>query len=425
MSHSKIKLSNGLTVITAPLAETKAVTVLVYIPVGSRFEKKDNNGVSHFIEHLMFKGTKRRPSSTDITKELDAVGAEFNAFTGKEYTGYYIKAAAEHIELAFDVLSDMLFASVFDQAEIDKERGVILEEINMYEDNPLMYVDNIFENIVYQDHPLGRLIIGPREVIKNVARKNILTYRDTFYSPRNMFITVAGKCTTSQVGRLSKKYFGQRAATFKKTAFTKFRSKQAAPRVSIMRKDTEQIQLCLGFPAYGLTDKRLAALTLLSVVLGGNMSSRLFVSVREKHGLAYFVKAAAEAYQDTGSFIVQAGLDKKRLHQAISLIMEELKKVCDRGVTNHELATAKDFVRGKLVLGLEDSEAVADWFGKQQMLLGKLETPEQKLKKLDRVTADQIKKVANEVFDDSKINLAVIGPFDSDKQFMPLLRFAK
>ena len=284
-----------------------------------------------------------------------------------------------------------------------------------------MYVDNIYENEAYAGHPLGQLIIGPREVIKTVPRKKIIAYRDRFYAPSNMTMTVAGKCDIASVKKLAKKYFGGKEKPIVRRGAKKFKITQKAPRVGLMYKETEQVQLCLGFPSYGLADERINALYLLAIILGGNMSSRLFVSVREKHGLAYFIKAGAEAYQDIGSFVVQAGLDRSRIEQAIRLILSELVKIRDEGVTDHELQTAKDFLKGKLALGLEDSEQVADWYGKQQLLLGTLLTPEQRIKRLYAVTQKDVRTAARDIIRQQRLNLAVIGPYKDKHYFERLL----
>jgi len=417
------KLKNGLTLITAPLKETKAVTILVLLPVGSRYEAKNINGVSHFIEHLIFKGTKKRPTSLDISKELDSVGAEFNAFTGKDHTGYYIKVAAENIELAFDILSDILFNSVFDSQEITKERGVIVEEINMYHDNPLIYLPALFERTVFGDSSLGRLISGPKKVIRNISRQQILNYKNKFYCPNKMIVTVAGSFSKAKVNSLIKKYFGPSQARKTKSVFPKIKVKQTKPQINLMFKKTEQVQLGLGFPAYSIFDQRIYPLYLLAVILGGNMSSRLFTIVREKYGLAYYIKTDIGGYQDTGSFLIQAGLDKNRVEQALSLILAELKKVKEVGVTAKELKSAKEFLKGKLVLELEDSESVADWYGKQELLLNKMNTPAERLKKIFAVNQNQIKKVAQDLIQEQKLNLAVIGPFKKKEEFVKLLKF--
>lgn len=420
---SKTKLQNGLKLILAPLRETKAVTVLVLLPVGSRYEAKNINGVSHFIEHLMFKGTKKRPTSLDISKALDSVGAEYNAFTAKDHTGYYVKAAADKIELAFDILSDMIFNSVFSADEIEKERGVIIEEINMYQDNPMIYLGALFEEVVFSGSSLGWLISGPKKVIKDISRDQILDYKNKFYQPAKMIVAVSGNFNEKKVNELTKKYFGENFGHQNSFSFIKTKIKQAKPKVNLVYKNTEQVQIGLGFPSYSIFDQKIMPLYLLAVILGGNMSSRLFTTVREKHGLAYYIKADFAAYQDTGAFLIQAGLDKKRVNQAIKLILAELKQIKNSGITAKELESAKEFLKGKLVLELEDSENVADWYGKQELLLNKILSPDQKLKKIMAVTAEQIQNVAKEIILEKKLNLILIGPFKNSKPFLKLLKF--
>ncbi|MDD5109989.1 MAG: pitrilysin family protein [Patescibacteria group bacterium] len=421
--YKKIQIPNGPLLITAPREGTSAITLLVLIPVGSRYEQKNINGSSHFVEHLMFKGTQKRPTSLDLTKELDAVGAEYNAFTSKDHTGYYIKAASNHLELAFDILSDMVRNSKFDPAEVQKERGVIIEEINMYEDNPLMHVENLFEEAVFGlEHPMGWNIAGPREVIREVPRDRLYEYFQTYYHPRRMVVAVAGKFKQTQVQELMKRHFTVDSPKPQVGKFPPFTAKQTKPHLKVWFKETEQVQLCLGYPAYAYGHKNLPALTLLSIILGGNMSSRLFTSVREKHGLAYFIKASTSPYQDTGTFVVQAGLDKARLDQAIKLIIEELRMVVAAGVTEKELTGAKDFLEGKIVLEFEDSAQLAEWYGKQQVLTGKMETPQQRLALLKKVTVPQVQKVAADVFNPSRMNLALIGPYKDETPFLKLLQ---
>src|SRR3989344_2283855 len=345
----KTKLKNGIRLITVPNKSTKAVTILILFPVGSRYETRDIGGISHFIEHMMFKGTEKRPTSLDISKELDSVGAEFNAFTSKDYTGYYIKASADKIELAYDILSDMLFHSKFDQGELDKERGVIVEEINMYEDNPLMYVDSLFEELVFGDHPLGWQIAGKRNIIKTVPRQKLVDYLHHYYQPANMILIAAGNISEPKVKTLTQKYFTNTGdSDFKK--FPAFSLPQDSPRVKVSFKETEQVQMCLGYPGLSYFDEDRYSLQLLSIILGGNMSSRLFVNIRERYGLCYFIRASTEHYHDAGTFVVQAGLEKARIMEAIKLIMEELKKAKDNGVTEKELQDAKDFLKGKMAL---------------------------------------------------------------------------
>lgn len=420
--YKKTTFPNGLRLITVPMSGTNSVTVFVLFGVGSRYETADINGASHFIEHLMFKGTKKRPTTLDISKALDSVGAEYNAATSKDWTGYYVKIDSRKIELAMDVVSDMLYNSKFDKKEIDRERGVIVEEINMYHDNPLMYVEDLLEQLMYRDTTLGWEIAGPKQVIREVSCEKLIAYRDAYYQPKNMVIGVAGKIN-HQIINLVKKYF----QTTQKNdspgrAFDAFINKQTKPQIIVNYKDTEQVQLALGFHAYSHTDPRLYAQYLLGIILGGNMSSRLFISVRERRGLAYFVRVYPNIYQDTGNLIIQSGLDKSRLELAIKTILAELKKIKRSGVTADELKKAKEYLRGKLVLSLEDTEDMVDWYIKQELLFGQTLTPEEKLKKFEAVTLAQVKQVAKEIFTENNLNLAIIGPYKNDKNFKPLLK---
>jgi len=417
----KYKLKNGLRVILAPLHETKAVTVLVLVKVGSRYEVKNINGVSHFVEHLMFKGTKKRPTALSITKELDSIGAEYNAFTAKDHTGYYIKANFEKIELALDVLSDIVFNSKLEQPEIERERGVIIEEINMYEDNPMMFMEDLFEQTVYGDHPLGWNIAGPKEVIKKISRRNIFEYYKKHYCPQNVLVAVAGRID-NKVMALVKKYFDKKGVAGVEKKFRRLSHRQQRPQVKLKYKETEQVQMALGFPSYSYFDKKLYPLYLLSVILGGNMSSRLFMSIREKRGLCYFIRSTVNIYQDTGNLMIQAGLDKKRIKEAIKEILKEFKKIKKEGVSKSELKKAKDFLKGKLILQLEASDNVASWLSKQELLRNKILTPAEQIKRLEKVTQADIKKVSLEIAKTQRLNLSLIGPFKKESDFMGLLK---
>ncbi|OGF30899.1 hypothetical protein A2533_03040 [Candidatus Falkowbacteria bacterium RIFOXYD2_FULL_35_9] len=419
----KKQFENGLRLVTIPDLSVRSVTIFVLFAVGSRYEDKDINGASHFVEHLMFKGTKKRPNSLDISKALDSFGAEYNAATSKDWTGYYIKIDSRHLEEALDILSDMIYNSKFDAGEINKERGVILEEINMYQDNPLMYIEDILEQVVFKGSTLGSEIAGPKKVIREISRKKLFDYKNTHYVPEKTVIGIAGKIDNS-IERLVKKYFqttDKKIKGVKQVGYKDFVFDQKETRIKIIYKKTEQVQVALGFPAYGYFDPRVYALNLLSVILGGNMSSRLFISVREKRGLAYFVRCYPNIYQDTGCLVIQSGLDKHRVGLAIETIVNELRRIKSTGVTVDELKKAKEYLRGKVVLALEDTASQADWYAKQELLQNQILTPEQKFKKFDLVTVADIKKVAKEIFVKEKTSLALIGPFKDEKYFEKLL----
>lgn len=420
--YKKINFPNKAKLIMVPSKDTKAITILFLFGVGSRYEAKEANGISHFIEHLMFKGTARRPTSLHISKELDRVGAEFNAMTSKDYTGYYIKISQKNAALAIDILSDMLLNSKFELAEINRERGVIVEEINMYHDNPLMYIETLFESSVHEGNSLGWDIAGPVGVIKKVTRETIVNYRDHYYQPGNMVVAMAGRLDSKLKSLVEEKIINKLKKNNSVKPFIPFIDDQHEPRIVIEYKKTKQVQLALGFPTFGYADPGIYALHLLSIILGGNMSSRLFVAVREKRGLAYFVRCYPNYYQDAGNFMIQSGLDVTRLDEAITIILKELSKIKKSGVTAKELKDAKEFIRGKTILNLEDSSHLAEYFAKQELLMGRIETPEVKMKKYDAVTLAEIKKLANSIFRKEKFNLALIGPFKDVKKFKPLIK---
>lgn len=423
--YKKTTLSNGATLVTVPMAATKAATLLVFYPVGSRYESPTLAGGSHFIEHLMFKGTKRRPDTTHISKALDAVGAEYNAFTGKDHTGYYIKIAGEHLPLACDMLSDMLTQSLFDATEMEREKNVVIEEIHMYEDNPMMHIDDLLEEVLYPGSTLGRNIAGTKETMTAMKRAELLRFRDLFYRPSKMTIVLAGKLPTNAAA-LVKKTFGAvkepklpQPKAFRPLKIAAQKKEQSAVRITY--KETEQVHIALGYPSFGYGDERGPALSLLGSILGGNMSSRLFIQVRERRGLCYYIRAGANPYQDIGTFMIQSGLTKERAEEGIAAILAEVRKIRDEGVTAEELANAKEYVKGKLVLNLEESNEVADWYGRQQLFQKKMRTPDEKMRLLAAVKPADIQAVAKEIFRDSRLRLAVIGPFKDATPFEKLL----
>jgi len=421
--YKEVKLKNGLKVITISLEQTKAVTALVLLPCGSRYERKNINGVSHFIEHMIFKGTEKRPTALDISQELDGVGASYNAFTGKDHTGYYIKVKRDKLELALDVLSDILFFSRFAKEEIERERGVICEEIKMYQDNPLLYIEDLFEQTIFQKSSLGWMISGPQETVQKITHQQILNYKNEFYQPKNMILTLAGNFDKKRAEKLINKYFGGIKSVRKKTkTFPKFKYKyHKLPRVNLRFQKTDQLQIALGFPAYSYFHPKIYALALLSVILGGNMSSRLFVEIREKKGLAYYIRTSSNIYQDTGCFLIRAGIDKDNLGKTLNIIFNELRKIKKEEVSKKELKKAKDFLCGRLILSLEDSANIASFYGIQNLLTKKILEPEEKIKKIKQVNAKDIQRVAQEIIRDNRINFALIGKVKEKKELLKIL----
>lgn len=421
MSYHQRKLANGSCLITVPVPSTKATAIFVFFKVGSRYESRAINGAAHFIEHLMFKGTTKRPSTLAIAKLLDGVGAHYNAFTSKDVTGYYIKLSADHQALAVDVLSDIVLHSLFDPAEITKERGAITEEINMYQDNPALLIDDLAETAVFGDrHPLGWNILGPREVIKRVDRTALLKFRNQHYTARNMWIIAAGHLDP-KLPEMIDRAFRAVPAGGRPSIARPYRGANNTDKIRLKFRETEQVQIALGVQALKYTDPQRSVMSVLATILGSGLSSRLFTQIRERRGLCYSITASAGSYEDTGSFIIQAGLDKKRLPEALRAITAELQKIMTTSVGVGELARAKDNIRGSVILGLEDSDAVASWYGRQALFQRRIQTPDEALQKIDRVTAADVRSLAARLFKPQRRRLAVIGPFQDPKFFRPLI----
>ncbi len=403
------------------MAAVESVTVMIIVGAGSRYERKDINGISHFLEHMAFKGTKKRPSALIISSIIEGMGGEFNAFTSKDHTAYFIKAAKKHLPVIFDILSDMLLNSLFDKAEINREKGVITEEINLYEDTPIRKIGTIYEELIYRNHPLGWDIAGKKEIIQKLKREDFLEYVSALYSPNNVVVAVAGGIDTNgQVKALVEKCLG----SWKKRPvwqFNKMSDNQKTPQIKVVYKKTEQAHLSLGVPAYPQNHKDHFVVEVLSAILGGGMSSRLFIEVRERRGLAYYVRSESTEYHDVGNFVTQAGVDLKRINDAIKVILSQYYHIANDNVSAGELVKAKEFLKGRLILELEDSKNVAGIYGFQELLEGKIDTPSQILAKVDKVTSADIKRVASDIFRKNKMNLAVIGPFKNSSKFAKLL----
>lgn len=408
------------------LSSTKAATVLVLFRVGSRYETRNINGIAHFVEHMMFKGTKKRPTTLHISKALDRYGAEYNAFTSKDQTGYYIKINRDKLGEAMDILFDMLLHSKLDPKEVDRERKVIFEEIKMHDENPLMHIDDMFESVLFKGSTLGWDIAGTKESMAKVTQKNIADFVRDYYSPSRTLVVVCGNVDEHIFKDVEK---GTREMKEPKHHERVWKPWKPAPhptsghplpqgegRVRVQFKELEQTQLMLGFPAYKYGDARLPALSLLHTILGGTMSSRLFVAVRERRALAYTVRSDVGSYEDIGTFAVHAGLDAGRVPEAIKVIRAELARMVKSGVTLRELEDAKNTIKGRTVLSLEESNDLAGWFAKQELFLAKMETPEERFKKLDAVTSEDVARVAREVIQPKKMAAAVIGPFKDEEK---------
>lgn len=420
------KLPNQLEIITAPMTGAKTVTILVMAAAGSRFENKTNGGVSHFIEHLFFKGTVKRPSTLAISSEFDRVGGEFNAFTGKEYTGYFVKVEASRLELALDVLSDMLLYSKFAAEEIEREKGVIIEELNMYLDNPLIYIEDLFEECLYGDTPAGRDTIGTKETIAKLTRRQILDYAGRQYSSDKIIISLAGGFRLGAV-KLINKYFNK----FSKKDYQeklKTNDEQNQSKLNLFYKLTDQAHLSLGVRAYGFADANEITAKIISLILGGGMSSRLFTELRERRGLAYYVRTHNEPYTDSGYLTTQAGVPLTKLAEAIKIILAEYKKLTEKLVSAEELSRVKQFLIGRTALSLESSDSLANWYARQAILFkeqrrqDKILTPEQYYARVKQASAEAIRQTAKEIFVKQKLNLAVIGPYKDKGEFEKMLK---
>lgn len=420
------RLSNGIPVLIDRLPGTQVMTILILFKVGSRHENKKTNGISHFLEHLFFKGTTNRPTSLDIAKELDGVGAGYNAFTSKDYTGYYVKVSKKHARMAVDVISDLLLNPLFEQEEIDRERGVIIEEINMYEDNPMATADILAEMELFgKNHPLGYDIAGPKENIRTVTRKQIMDYRQTHYRTDNMVIVATGNVPASVYKDISRAFDLMKKPGTAKKQPKKFVYKQRSPRVLIHKKPTSQSHMALSFPGPAYNEKQSAAYRLLSNILGGGMSSRLFIQVRERQGLCYYINAGVTPYEDKGAFTIQAGFDTQRIDKAVDAIVEQLKLIKEEGITDEELKKAKDGITGRMSIHMEDSENMAQWWSKQALFSNKIQTLSQYDRDIQKVTKKQVNAVAEKMFHAAQANLVIVGPYTKSKERTMLNKIKK
>lgn len=417
----KTILKNGLRVITIPQPDNMAATVLVMVEAGSKYEQKEINGLSHFLEHMCFKGTKNRPTAMDIAGELDGLGAEYNAFTSHEWTGYFAKVEKNHSTKAIDLVSDLYLNPVFDAAEIEKEKGVIIEELNMYEDMPQRKIGDIFMHLLYGDQPAGWDVGGEKDIIRKLTKEEFLKYRGLHYLPEATIVVVAGAfdeiATLAQIEKL----FGAMPSGQKGGKLPVVES-QSKPEIFLKFKESDQTHLMLGFRAFSMFDKRRFVLEVLSDILGGGMSSRLFQKVREELGAAYYVRSGVDLYTDHGYIAAGAGVEHSKLKLVIKTIVEEFVRLAKEPVSEKELARAKSHLSGNLLLGLETSDALATYYGSQEILKKSVITPDEILKEIEAVSTEQIQALAQELFKKDTLNLAMIGPHRDAAEFEDLLR---
>jgi predicted Zn-dependent peptidase len=412
------QLSNGIRLLTAPMPHAQSVTCVVMLGAGSRYETPDASGIAHFAEHMFFKGTERRPTARDISAEIDGIGGEFNAFTGKEVTAYYVKCAAETRDVALDVLTDMLRNSLFKDEEIEREKGVIVEEMNMYFDTPRSYIGSVYERLLYGDQPLGWDIIGRKETVRAATRETFLSYLDRWYRPERTVIGVGGRIGDGLVDRLEQ-LFGDLQPRDTGEALPVVLPANGSS-VAVHTKQSDQAHLILGARGYQTGHDDRYVLQLLATVLGGGMSSRLFTEVRERRGLAYYVFAAASSYADAGSLSAQAGVDIERIDDAVATIVRELRRTAEEEVPSAELEKARNFAKGRFVLGLESPHGTIMYGLRREVLEGAAREPEEVLAGLDAVTTADVQRVARDILG-SRLYLATIGPFDDPQRFEALL----
>ena len=412
------KLKNNIDVISFLMPFTETVTVLTLVKIGSRYEEERLQGISHFLEHLFFKGTKKRPTTIEIAHELDNMGAEFNAFTSKEYTGFYITAASKYIDIILDILSDILLNSLFKEEEIQKERGAVIEEMNMFQDTPMRYIGDVFEELLYGDTPLGRKVIGAKKTLNNMKRDDFINYFKENYNSQNIVISIAGKFENLNL----EKFLGN-VKKGKKSEYEKYTDNQKIPQVFIMDKKTDQAQVAIGYKTFSVFDKRRTILDVLATILGGGMSSRLFTEVRERRGLCYFVRTFAEHYLDQGYIGTFSGVTLNKIDKAIKIILQEHKKIIKYEISPKELNKAKEYIKGKFLLSAEGSYDIAHFIGMEKLILDRVISIEDYFKEIQGVTTIAIKKIAQEIFIPEQLNLAIIGPFKNEEnRFQKLIQ---
>lgn len=430
MKTELFTLPNGLRVI---LLDTKAfptLTALLLVGAGSRYEEQTSNGVAHFLEHMFYKGSKKYPDPFILTSTIESLGGIWNAFTSKDYTGYFIKATSEHFDIIVDILSDILLQPLFKEEEIEKEKGVIVEEINMYEDTPQSLVGDLFENLLYKGNPLGFDVIGTKKTVTSFDKQTFLDYRGKLYHPKNAVLVVAGGLTQGKrEGFTMKDYLDRVTEKFgewgngTKSEFVSMREGQAKPQILVKHKKTEQAHFCLGYRTFPSSDPRKRILEVLAAILGVGASSKLFMELRERRGLCYYIGTGLQYYHDVGNMVTQAGVPKDigKVIEAMKLTLEEHLKMLKDGFNHKDITKAKEILKGRLLLSMEDSFNVAHFYGKKAVLETTIESPQEVIEKIEKVTAEEIHAVAADVIKPEKLNIAAIGPFE-EKDFETILK---
>lgn len=421
--YFKETLKNGLRTLIIPQEGTETVTVLVLVGTGSKYETKNISGISHFLEHMFFKGTKNRKTPVELIEILDGIGGVYNAFTGDEYTGFWSKVEKDYFDTALNWMADIYLNPTFPKAEMERERGVILEEFNMYLDNPMMYIPEIWKKLLYGDQPAGWDTIGNKKTIKSITRDQLKNYFDSQYVASNTLICVSGNINKEEALEKIKSAFKNSKTGISKKK-EKVKEQQDKPEMLMSYKETGQTQIAIGFRGYDIFHKDRFVLEVMAAILGGNMSSRIFSEVREKRGLGYYVETYYESDADTGTLSTYGGLESKKIYEAIEVILNEYKKIREIKVPEKELNKAKNFLKGKLAISLESTNARANFYAKQEILKGEITDLKKIFKEIEKVSPEDIKRVAGEVMRPEGLNLALIGPFKEKAKFeKELLKF--
>ena len=423
MIFNKVTLKNGIRLITVPMPDNPSVTVLVMVEAGSKYETKNINGLSHFLEHMVFKGTERRPKFSDISRELDSIGANYNAFTSQEFTGYYAKADLRHLDKVMDIVSDMYLNPIFDIEEIKKEKGVIIEELRMYKDLPQQHVHDVMAELLHGDQPAGWNVIGTEETINSFTREHFMTYRKEHYVSDATIVVVAGSFDESQISLFVDKAFSG-ISTAQKKGKLPIKESQDKPAIRLVFKETDQTHLVIGLRTFPITDKRLPAMRVLTGILSGGMSSRLFSKMRDQLGICYYIRAIHSPATDHGDLTISAGVDNSRVEQGIRGIMEECERLKTELVSDEELKKVKDYIAGTTLLELETSDARAEFSGYQEVMKRSIESPAEIIAKTNAVSAEDVRNLAKEIFVNSSLNLAMIGKSKDESGMSEYFKFS-
>ncbi len=415
----KTNLQNGLRVITVPQESSQSLTVLVLVGTGSKNETKERNGISHFLEHMFFKGTQKKPSPIEVAAVMDRVGGAYNAFTAEDFTGYYAKVASQYFNLALDWVSDIFLSSLLPAEEIEKEKGVVMEELHMRNDSPMSRAQILWRELLYGDQPAGWNIVGTKESIGGLTRQALISYMGSQYVASNTVVCLAGNIPADAQEQVAEKFNSIVSANFQPKA--QIREEQTTPGILTEDRKTDQVHLCLGVRAYSLSHPWRYTQEVLATVLGGMMSSRLFTEVREKRGLAYYISTDSEVEPDAGFLVTAAGVRKEQVQEATRVILEEYRKTTQELIPTEEFQKAKDNIKGKLALSLESSDAKASFYGLQELLENATCTPEEVYGKINAVTQEDVRALAKDIFMPSKINLALVGPSPDHEKLSQLL----